>query len=546
VFGFVILAVWTVLYLHGLGEHPLRVWDESRYAVPARNMLTTGNWLDPQLQANTNTLSLDRNLRLVKPPLLYWLQATAMAVFGTTEFAARLPSALATLGMSGLVYRIGRRTYDRKAGLAGAITFLIFPGIYLGSHAGRAAVPDPTLALFGSLFVWLTWRGRQEPRLLLPAGIAAGLAVMTKGIAAGVFVFAVLPLSFSTIRTYLEEWRFTLAGITSTLLIALPWHCYAWLTHGQEFVDQYLMKAVVTRIEGDATVPGRPEVDIDGSSVGPEIEPVFDFMNYPYLKLALQTLLPPYEYALPLFLLAFLLALALVAWLARRDGRHRHRDKLALCWWALAVPLTFAVVGGNQPWYILPMYVPGLVLLGYLPAALFDGTLGELAASALARVGVTDPATTLRSISPRPRIRQWLAGISAPSEQVRTAGYVLCCVGVALLLVSSFVSFQPTPYDQEQRAIGQTIATEVPDKEPIYVWLAGDTWRRSLMSLSFYADRTYVAVLPEDLRSDERIGYAIVPIDRVDTLDVEHEVVATGPENRMLVVRFPDRVETTR
>ena len=35
-----------------------------------------------------------------KPPLFYWLTALSMRWFGVTEFAARLPSALLSVGLS--------------------------------------------------------------------------------------------------------------------------------------------------------------------------------------------------------------------------------------------------------------------------------------------------------------------------------------------------------------------------------------------------------------------------------------------------------------
>jgi len=539
VFLATIVAIWAMLYVRGLGEHPLRVWDESRYAVPARNMVTSGNWLDPQLQVNTKSTSLDTGVRLVKPPLLYWLQATAMTVFGATEFAARLPSALAALAASGLIYRIGSRTYDRYAGFAGALLFLIFPGILLGSHAGRGAVPDATLAFVGSCFVWLTWRGRRDPRLLVPAGVAAGLAVMTKGIAAGVFVFAVLPLVLGAWRAYYTQWRWTLAGVVSTLVVALPWHLYAWLAHGQAFVEQYFIQAVVARVKGNASVAGRPSSAYEGSSPGSNIEPVFEVMNYPYLRKAAGLLAPPYDYGIPFFVLLLVLALAFVGWLVRRDGRDRHVDKLALLWWTAAVPLTFAVVGGNQPWYVLPMYVPGAVVLGYVPAALLDGTFGTMVADVLERTGLS--TDTVGSISPRDRLRAALPDEPSSRARVRTALYLGCCLVVALALVTSYAAPPDNQFDYEQRALGETIAAETPGEEPIYVWFAGDAWRKSLMSVAFYADRPYERVSLDRLRSDEGIRYAIVPVGKVERLDVNHEVVANGTENHVLFVRFPDR-----
>jgi 4-amino-4-deoxy-L-arabinose transferase-like glycosyltransferase len=500
-------------------------------------MVTSGNWLDPQQQINTKSASLDSGVRLVKPPLLYWLQATSILVFGATEFAVRLPSALAALAGSGVIYRLGSRTYDRRAGLAGAVLFLVFPGMLLGSHAGRGAVPDATLALFGSLFVWLTWLGRNQPKLLVPAGLAAGLAVMTKGVAAGVFLFAVLPLVASAWRSYYSQWRWAFAGVLSTVVVALPWHLYAWVAHGESFIEQYFLQAVLARVNGNATVVGRPDSAIDGSEAGSDIEPVFEFMNYPYLLKTAELIGPPYEYALPFFLLLFLVAIVLLLWLVRRDGRAQHVDKLALLWWSLSVPVTFAIVGGNQPWYVLPMYVPGAVLLGYVPAALYDGTVGSMIDSTLTRFGLA--GNRLGAISPRDRLRDALLQESGDPARVRNALYLVCCLVVALVLVASYAPGPANEFDFEQRDLGQTIASETPEDETIYVWFAGDAWRKSLMSVAFYADRSYERVSLDRLRSEEEIRYAIIPVSEADRLDIDHRVVVNGTENHVLIVRFP-------
>ncbi|ERG88904.1 MAG: 4-amino-4-deoxy-L-arabinose transferase related glycosyltransferases of PMT family, partial [halophilic archaeon J07HX5] len=200
VFLAVLIILWGWFYLRGLGDLPVRVWDETRYAMPAQLMTDGGSWLTPHIRVPTHSTDLGLQRRIVKPPLVYWLQALLMSVFGVSEFAARLPTALATLGCAVLVYHIGRHVYDRRAGLSGALLLIVFPGLLLGSHGGRAAVSDTTLMLFGSLFVWFTWRGRKRPRLLVPAGVLAGLAVMTKGVAAGVFVIVLLPVVLASLR----------------------------------------------------------------------------------------------------------------------------------------------------------------------------------------------------------------------------------------------------------------------------------------------------------------------------------------------------------
>jgi 4-amino-4-deoxy-L-arabinose transferase-like glycosyltransferase len=495
-----VVALWAWLYLEGLGDYPLRVWDESRYAVPASHMVESGDWLVPRLRVNTHTGNLALTPRLVKPPLTYWLQGGAMLVFGITTFAARLPTALAVLGLTAFVYRLGRRTYDRRAALAGAIVFLVFPGMFLGSHGGRAAVPDTLLALFGTGFVWFTWRGRERPELLPVAGAFAGLAVMTKGIAAGVFVVVVAPFLLVFLRAYLARWRWILAAVATTVVVALPWHLFAWFEYGDEFLDQYLFTAVVSRMQGDlAQASGK-------TGVG--------FLNYPFLREGAQLLVPPYEYGIPVFLLGAIGAVVVLHRSIRADGSAAHSEKVLLAWWTLAVPATFVLAGGNHPWYFLPMYVPGSVLVGYVPAALVDGSLGGWLG------------------------RRTKTAFDSLPDRTEFAVYATVCVVLALLLVATYAPQLGTPYAGEQRDLGRTVARDVPENETLHVWFGDDVERRALMAMDFYADRPFERATLERLRSDPAVRYAIVPIDERDRIDREHRVIGEGPKNGVVVIEF--------
>ena len=70
-----VLAAWR----------PLAVPDEGRDGEIARWMLQSGDWLIPRL----NGIPFFH-----KPPLLYWLEAAAMAAFGVHVWALRLVPAL--------------------------------------------------------------------------------------------------------------------------------------------------------------------------------------------------------------------------------------------------------------------------------------------------------------------------------------------------------------------------------------------------------------------------------------------------------------------
>jgi len=94
-----ILATLYLCYFHNLGALGLVGPDEPRYAWIARDMAETGDWVTPRLYGKP---------WFEKPPLYYWAAALSFKVFGVSEAAARLPSAvcalLATLAMAWLAW----------------------------------------------------------------------------------------------------------------------------------------------------------------------------------------------------------------------------------------------------------------------------------------------------------------------------------------------------------------------------------------------------------------------------------------------------------
>ena len=84
----VFLIVVYVCLFSGLGAMGLVGPDEPRYAAIARAMAETHDWVTPRLWGTT---------WFEKPVLYYWAAAIAMRIFGVSEFAARLPSALGAL-----------------------------------------------------------------------------------------------------------------------------------------------------------------------------------------------------------------------------------------------------------------------------------------------------------------------------------------------------------------------------------------------------------------------------------------------------------------
>src|SRR5213593_4509224 len=89
--------VFVVLFWR-LGEPSFWDPDEAHYAETTRELLKSGDWLAP---------FYNEAPFFDKPILFHWFQAASMAVFGETEFAARLVAALAALALIGVTVWVG-------------------------------------------------------------------------------------------------------------------------------------------------------------------------------------------------------------------------------------------------------------------------------------------------------------------------------------------------------------------------------------------------------------------------------------------------------
>jgi 4-amino-4-deoxy-L-arabinose transferase-like glycosyltransferase len=234
-----LLFAWLVLQIGGLFSPGLLDDVDSIYTEIAREMLQRHDFVTPYING----------VRFFdKPPLMYWMAAASMRVFGPYDWAARLPLALSVLALLFAVYALGIRLFRHvspasnpdRGGLYAALALATGIGPYLYT---RFYIPDILLALWMTLGVHLFLIAldriqTQEPQSHTPRASALwpclafaavmALNVLTKGLIGLIFpVGFVIFYLLMTRRFYLLPRLHLIASTVVFLAIAAPWHILA-------------------------------------------------------------------------------------------------------------------------------------------------------------------------------------------------------------------------------------------------------------------------------------------------------------------------------
>jgi 4-amino-4-deoxy-L-arabinose transferase-like glycosyltransferase len=326
------------LYAPGLAAIPPLDRDEARFAQATRQMLETGDFIHIRFQDEA---------RNKKPIGIYWLQATAVALFSTPDSSEiwpyRLPSALAAIAVVLLTFALGARLLSsRLAGLLSAVLMASALGLVVEAHLAKtdAALLATVVAGQGALgLVYVAIRaGRRVPRALpFVFWLAEAAGILLKGPAGPVLALLTvvsLAIADRDIR-WVRELR-PLAGMLAMTLIIAPW---------------------VIAIEG--ATEGRFIFDSFSHDLLPKLIGVQESHGGPpgyHLGLAIACFWPGSLFIVP----------ALIwGWRQRRAAAERF-----LLAWLVPAWVFFELVPTKLPHYVLPLY-PALALLA--GAALAEG-----------------------------------------------------------------------------------------------------------------------------------------------------------------------------
>jgi 4-amino-4-deoxy-L-arabinose transferase-like glycosyltransferase len=250
----VLCAVAVCLLLPWLGSGSLANGDDAVYAWAARRMLEDDTWLTYRWH--------DAALFGVYPPLHFVLLRVSLTVFGESELAYRLPSALAALASvlltAGLTFRV---THSRTAGLLAGLALLGSTTFYLAARSVRLDMTFLALAL-AAYDSYL--RAQHRPSQFWLLGLFCGLGYLTKSL---LVAFVILPVLLDVVlfRRELLRVRSLYGGALLFLCIASSWHLSLWV-HDQPVVPAY-GERILRGIAGDFSFASMIErvIQIEGA-----------------------------------------------------------------------------------------------------------------------------------------------------------------------------------------------------------------------------------------------------------------------------------------
>jgi 4-amino-4-deoxy-L-arabinose transferase-like glycosyltransferase len=467
--------------------------DEGRYAEIPREMVASGDWVTPRLDAIKY---------FEKPPLGYWATAAAFELFGQHAWTVRLwPAVSGMLGLM-LTFALGRRLYDQRAAL---LAVVVQASALLYVAMARIATLDMGLC-FGLQIAMTALALLVQParagappsaRLPLLLGVGVAIAVLSKGLV-GILIPAAVAVLFMLMH---RDWRLPLRAqpwwaLAVLLLLAAPWFVLVSVRNPEFahffFIFQHFQRYL-----------SRAEFD--------RYQPAWFFL--PVLALGLL----PWTTLLP--------AALRDGWRAARGGE---RASSLLLIWAAFVLLFFSMSQSKLTPYILPM-LPALSLLigralARLPAARFSVHLAAVAVLAGVMATAVLALWTLPAMAPLVArassisivgfaiafallglgcaVGAWLAARAAPVAAACAAG-----VGALLLAQSGLLAADYLP---RMRAL-------VDLSQQLRPWVGASTHlycvNGYLQPLPFYLGRTctlvgYRGELDFGLRQQPRLALA--------------------------------------
>lgn len=319
----VLLALGLLVYVPFLGMRDLWYPDEPDIGEVCKAMYDSGDWVAPRRMGE---------IWVDYPPMIYWSGTGASHLLGGfSEFALRLPNALAAIALVLVTCAAGSRWRDPDTGFWAGFLLLTFQQFAYEAVNYR---PDVLFSLFigAGMLVYAEGAGERPRWGLRLSGFALlGLAMLAKGPLGLLLPGLVLTLWHGLRR----EWRRVVELMPLSLValaVYLPWFIACAHAMGADNIIYELYAQSVARFAG-ATFRGHGQ-------------PFYYYLTQIWVDLLWWGPLLPFA-----------------IWWLFRSGLHRVRYFQLALWWLGTFIVFLTLAATKRQVYLLPAYPAAALLL---------------------------------------------------------------------------------------------------------------------------------------------------------------------------------------
>ncbi|MBC8490150.1 MAG: glycosyltransferase family 39 protein [Bacteroidetes bacterium] len=237
---FFLVVFLCIVKLPPLLSTDIQPWDEGMYATRVLSIHTNGDFFDQSSHAVGKFYSGSH------PPLLIWIGYFTTLIFGVNSVTLKMIPFISSLLCVVFIILIGKRIQDIKTGVFASLIFS--SNIIFNVFSKRFQFDIPyTLLILIAFYLFILYNEKQKSIYNIIGGVVFGLCLMIK-ILVGFYIPIILFLSFLFLRKkinykFKDLLVFTLIGI----VIALPWHIYMFVNHGNDFMQYFLYYHIFER-----------------------------------------------------------------------------------------------------------------------------------------------------------------------------------------------------------------------------------------------------------------------------------------------------------
>ncbi|MEL7359378.1 MAG: glycosyltransferase family 39 protein [Cyanobacteria bacterium J06634_6] len=488
------IALWLI----GLGNMPLRDWDEGYYSVVARELTQTHHWLYPTRFGAPY---------FPKPPFGYWLGSMGYWLFGeVNEFTTRFPMAIATALGVPLLYSVVRELSPRRR------EAILTAGVYMTMlsvvRLGRLHMFDGYINTLLILWMLCLLKAKTSRPWAVGMGFCLAGIALSKGILAIALGGVLLIFVIADRRWSLLQNPYTWLGLAIGIGLTVGWNVLQILQYGNLFIQEHLGLNNLDRIS--KTLEGH-----DG---------------------------PPWYYLLVMIkgTVPWVLFWPGGLWLAWRSPGSS-LGRLILSGNILFLVMASAM-GTKLPWYIMPIYPFMAMAIGWQVsrpvkeyAYSLRWILGVLSVGGLGGAvyfAIADPKILLISLCLCFAITLfWVTRRLVQSRSDYASILVIGLYSCLMLLMGSRAWVWEVNESFPVKDVGRMVLIHVPAGERFY-----SSYDYGRPSLEFYAERKMAVGPDQELRERREEGrYLLLEADALKALEIPPEAIIESTEGFSLV-----------